>query len=80
LWQSRDNAVVDDMTLKVVTKRAPTDAELRTSNSPPRRQALKSNTIVYARESATAASRRPDEPGDSARHRRAPRRWMRRPN
>ena len=27
--QSRDNAVVDDMTLKVVTKRAPTNAELR---------------------------------------------------
>ncbi|NEL61367.1 bifunctional phosphoribosylaminoimidazolecarboxamide formyltransferase/IMP cyclohydrolase, partial [Escherichia coli] len=29
LVQSRDNAVVDDMTLKVVTKRAPTEAELR---------------------------------------------------
>src|SRR5207253_11286881 len=28
LVQSRDNAVVDDMTLKVLTKRAPTDAEL----------------------------------------------------
>jgi len=27
--QSRDNAVVDDMPLKVATKRAPTDAELR---------------------------------------------------
>ena len=29
LVQSRDNAVVDDITLKTVTKRAPTDAELR---------------------------------------------------
>jgi phosphoribosylaminoimidazolecarboxamide formyltransferase/IMP cyclohydrolase len=29
LVQSRDNAVVDDMTFKVVTKRAPTDAEMR---------------------------------------------------
>ena len=29
LVQSRDNAVVDDMELKVVTKRAPTNAELR---------------------------------------------------
>src|SRR6187399_966662 len=29
LVQSRDNAVVDDTTFKVVTKRAPTDAEMR---------------------------------------------------
>src|ERR1700753_2045433 len=29
LVQSRDNAVVDDMTVKTVTKRAPTEAELR---------------------------------------------------
>src|SRR6476620_6760400 len=29
LVQSRDNAVVDDITLKTVTKRAPTEAELR---------------------------------------------------
>src|SRR6185312_3645401 len=29
LVQSRDNAVIDDMALKVATKRAPTDAELR---------------------------------------------------
>jgi AICAR transformylase/IMP cyclohydrolase PurH len=28
LVQSRDNAVVDDIDLKVVTKRAPTEAEL----------------------------------------------------
>src|SRR6202043_1845596 len=28
LVQSRDNAVVDDMTLKVVTRRAPSNAEL----------------------------------------------------
>ena len=31
LVQSRDNAVVDDMTLKVVTSRAPTNAELTRS-------------------------------------------------
>ena len=34
LVQSRDNAVVDDMTLKVVTKRAPTNAERAISPSP----------------------------------------------
>ena len=40
LVQSRDNAVVDDMQLKVVTKRAPSEAELRRSALRlPRRQA-----------------------------------------
>ena len=39
LVQSRDNAVVDDMALKVMTKRAPTDAELRDQVCLPRRQA-----------------------------------------
>jgi phosphoribosylaminoimidazolecarboxamide formyltransferase/IMP cyclohydrolase len=54
LVQSRDNAVVDDMTLKVVTKRAPTDAE-RTDLAFAFRVAkhVKSNTIVYAKDLAT---------------------------
>jgi phosphoribosylaminoimidazolecarboxamide formyltransferase / IMP cyclohydrolase len=54
LVQSRDNAVVDDMTLKVVTKRAPTDAELRDLKFAFRvAKHVKSNTIVYARDLAT---------------------------
>ncbi|CCD90559.1 Bifunctional purine biosynthesis protein purH (Includes: Phosphoribosylaminoimidazolecarboxamide formyltransferase (AICAR transformylase); IMP cyclohydrolase (Inosinicase) (IMP synthetase) (ATIC)) [Bradyrhizobium sp. ORS 375] len=54
LVQSRDNAVVDDMTLKVVTKRAPTDAELRDLRFAFRvAKHVKSNTIVYAKDSAT---------------------------
>src|SRR5438477_7699227 len=54
LVQSRDNAVVDDMTLKVVTKRAPTDAELRDLNFAFRvAKHVKSNTIVYAKDLAT---------------------------
>jgi phosphoribosylaminoimidazolecarboxamide formyltransferase/IMP cyclohydrolase len=54
LVQSRDNAVVDDMTLKVVTKRAPTNAE-RTDLAFAFRVAkhVKSNTIVYAKDVAT---------------------------
>jgi len=54
LVQSRDNAVVDDMTLKVVTKRAPTNAE-RTDLAFAFRVAkhVKSNTIVYAKDRAT---------------------------
>jgi phosphoribosylaminoimidazolecarboxamide formyltransferase/IMP cyclohydrolase len=54
LVQSRDNAVVDDMTLKVVTKRAPTNAE-RTDLAFAFRIAkhVKSNTIVYAKDLAT---------------------------
>ena len=54
LVQSRDNAVVDDMALKVVTKRAPTDAELRRPRFAFRvAKHVKSNTIVYAKDCAT---------------------------
>jgi phosphoribosylaminoimidazolecarboxamide formyltransferase / IMP cyclohydrolase len=54
LVQSRDNAVVDDMTFKVVTKRAPTEAELRDLKFAFRvAKHVKSNTIVYARDLAT---------------------------
>src|ERR1700723_3322611 len=54
LVQSRDNAVVDDMALKVVTKRAPTDAELRDLKFAFRvAKHVKSNTIVYAKDLAT---------------------------
>src|SRR5262249_4564684 len=54
LVQSRDNALVDDMTLKVVTKRAPTNSE-RTDLAFAFRVAkhVKSNTIVYAKDRAT---------------------------
>ena len=54
LVQSRDNAVVDDMTLKAVTKRAPSDAELRDLKFAFRvAKHVKSNTIIYARDLAT---------------------------
>jgi len=54
LVQSRDNAVVDDMTLRVVTKRQPTDAELRDLKFAFRvAKHVKSNTIVYAKDLAT---------------------------
>ena len=54
LVSSRDNAVVDDMTLKVVTRRAPTNAELRDLAFAFRiAKHVKSNTIVYAKELAT---------------------------
>jgi phosphoribosylaminoimidazolecarboxamide formyltransferase / IMP cyclohydrolase len=54
LVQSRDNAVVDDMELKVVTKRAPTDAELRDLKFAFRvAKHVKSNTIIYAKDLAT---------------------------
>jgi phosphoribosylaminoimidazolecarboxamide formyltransferase/IMP cyclohydrolase len=54
LVQSRDNAVVDDTTLKVVTKRAPSDAELRDLKFAFRvAKHVKSNTIVYAKDLAT---------------------------
>jgi phosphoribosylaminoimidazolecarboxamide formyltransferase/IMP cyclohydrolase len=54
LVQSRDNAVVDDMTLKVVTQRAPSDAELRDLKFAFRvAKHVKSNTIVYAKDLAT---------------------------
>jgi phosphoribosylaminoimidazolecarboxamide formyltransferase/IMP cyclohydrolase len=54
LVQSRDNAVVDDMDLKVVTRRAPTEAELRDLKFAFRvAKHVKSNTIIYARDLAT---------------------------
>jgi phosphoribosylaminoimidazolecarboxamide formyltransferase/IMP cyclohydrolase len=54
LVQSRDNAVVDDMNLEPVTKRAPSNAELRDLRFAFRvAKHVKSNTIVYAKDSAT---------------------------
>jgi phosphoribosylaminoimidazolecarboxamide formyltransferase/IMP cyclohydrolase len=54
LVQSRDSAVADDMGLKSVTKRAPTNAELRDLRFAFRvAKHVKSNTIVYAKDSAT---------------------------
>jgi len=54
LISTRDNAVVDDMTLKVVTRRAPTPAELRDLKFAFRiAKHVKSNTIVYAKDCAT---------------------------
>ncbi|MEI7805238.1 MAG: bifunctional phosphoribosylaminoimidazolecarboxamide formyltransferase/IMP cyclohydrolase [Hyphomicrobiales bacterium] len=54
LVQSRDNAVADDMTLKVVSKRTPSEAELRDLRFAFRvAKHVKSNTIVYAKGLAT---------------------------
>jgi len=54
LVQSRDNAVVDEMQLKTVTRRAPSEAELRDLRFAFRvAKHVKSNTIVYARDAAT---------------------------
>ena len=54
LVQSRDNAVVDEMQLKVVTKRAPTEAELADLRFAFRvAKHVKSNAIVYAKDRAT---------------------------
>jgi phosphoribosylaminoimidazolecarboxamide formyltransferase/IMP cyclohydrolase len=54
LVQTRDNAVVDDMPLKVMTKRAPTEAEMRDLRFAFRvGKHVKSNTIVYAKDLAT---------------------------
>jgi phosphoribosylaminoimidazolecarboxamide formyltransferase / IMP cyclohydrolase len=54
LVQSRDNAVIDDMELKPVTRRAPTNAELRDLRFAFRvAKHVKSNTIVYAKDSST---------------------------
>jgi phosphoribosylaminoimidazolecarboxamide formyltransferase / IMP cyclohydrolase len=54
LVQDRDAAVVDDMDLKVVTKRAPTDAERADLRFAFRvAKHVKSNAIVYARNGAT---------------------------
>jgi len=54
LVQSRDNAVVDDMELRTVTKRAPSKAELADLRFAFRvAKHVKSNTIVYAKDRAT---------------------------
>ena len=54
LAQTRDHATVDDMTLKVVTKRAPTERELADLRFAFRvAKHVKSNAIVYARSGAT---------------------------
>jgi phosphoribosylaminoimidazolecarboxamide formyltransferase/IMP cyclohydrolase len=54
LVQSRDNAVVEEMQLKTVTKRAPSEAELRDLRFAFRvAKHVKSNTIVYAKAGAT---------------------------
>jgi phosphoribosylaminoimidazolecarboxamide formyltransferase/IMP cyclohydrolase len=54
LAQSRDNAVIDDMTLKVVTKRAPTEREMADLRFAFRvAKHVKSNAIVYAKDLAT---------------------------
>ena len=54
LVQARDNAVVDDMSLKVVTQRAPTAEELADLKFAFRvAKHVKSNAIVYARNGAT---------------------------
>jgi phosphoribosylaminoimidazolecarboxamide formyltransferase/IMP cyclohydrolase len=54
LVQSRDNATVDEMQLKSVTRRAPTPAELDDLRFAFRvAKHVKSNTIVYAKDRAT---------------------------
>ncbi|UMY18400.1 bifunctional phosphoribosylaminoimidazolecarboxamide formyltransferase/IMP cyclohydrolase [Methylobacterium organophilum] len=54
LVQGRDAAVVDDMALKVVTKRQPTEAEYADMRFAYRvAKHVKSNAIVYARSGAT---------------------------
>ncbi len=54
LVQGRDSAVVDDMELKVVTRRAPTDQELADLRFAFRvAKHVKSNAIVYAKDGAT---------------------------
>jgi phosphoribosylaminoimidazolecarboxamide formyltransferase/IMP cyclohydrolase len=54
LVQSRDNAVVDEMQLRTVTRRAPTAAELADLRFAFRvAKHVKSNAIVYAKNGAT---------------------------
>ena len=81
LVQSRDNAVVEDMALKVATRRAPTESEMRDLKFAFRvAKHVKSNTIVYAKDLATVgigagqmsrvelgADRRPQGTGRSGR-------------
>ncbi|MGV7033417.1 bifunctional phosphoribosylaminoimidazolecarboxamide formyltransferase/IMP cyclohydrolase [Methylobacterium symbioticum] len=54
LVQGRDSAVVDDMALKVVTQRQPTDSEFADMRFAYRvAKHVKSNAIVYAKDGAT---------------------------
>lgn len=54
LAQRRDNAVIDDMELKIVTKRAPTESEMIDLKFAFRvAKHVKSNAIVYAKDGAT---------------------------
>ncbi|HET6376695.1 MAG TPA: bifunctional phosphoribosylaminoimidazolecarboxamide formyltransferase/IMP cyclohydrolase [Methylocella sp.] len=54
LAQSRDNAVVDDMDLRIVSKRAPSEAEWRDLKFAFRvAKHVKSNAIVFAKDGAT---------------------------
>ena len=54
LVQSRDNSMVDDLELKVVTKRKPTSAEIADMKFAFRvAKHVKSNAIVYAKDGAT---------------------------
>lgn len=54
LVQSRDNAVIDDLELKVVTRRAPSEQEMADLRFAFRvAKHVKSNAIVYARDGAT---------------------------
>jgi len=54
LVQSRDNSMVEDLDLRVVTKRAPTDSELRDMTFAFKvAKHVKSNAIVYAKDNAT---------------------------
>ena len=54
LVQARDNAVVDEMQLETVTKRAPTPQELADLRFAFRvAKHVKSNAIVYAKDGAT---------------------------
>jgi len=73
LVQSRDNAVVDNMTLKVVTRRAPTNAELTDLAFAFRiAKHVKSNTIGLCQGPRHGRHRcRPDEPDRFRAHRRA---------
>ncbi len=73
LVQGRDNALVDDLELQVVTKRAPTAAELDDLKFAFRvAKHVKSNAIVYAKGRRDRRHRcGADEPGRFLAHRRA---------
>ena len=71
LVQTRDNGMVDDLELKVVTKRAPTAQEMADLLFAFRvAKHVKSNAIVYAKDGADGRHRRrPDEPRRFLAHR-----------